>query len=95
MADGAPLHCHAAVWAKETMDDGVQHAGPAKQGSGLLLMPVWAARHAGLAQHGRHGRHGMGQHGEVGWQVELGDRTFTTSTSTHGKVDPEDSKVTP
>ena len=70
MAGGAPPHCHAAVWVKESVDDGAQHDGPAKQGKGLLIMQVWAARHAGHAQHGSHGSHGMGQQGEVGWQVE-------------------------
>ena len=87
MAGGAPPHCHAAVWVKESVDDGAQHAGPAKQGKGLLIMQVWAARHAGHAQHGSHGSHGMGQQGEVGWQVERGDGTCTTSWRTHVQVD--------
>ena len=86
MAGGAPRHWNAAVWVKESVDDGAQHAGPAKQGKGLLIMQVWAARHAGHAQHGRHGSHGMGQQSEVGWQVELGCRTCTSSSRTHGKV---------
>ena len=83
MAGGAPPHCHAAAGVKESGDDGAQHAGPAKQGKGLLIMQVWAARHAGHAQHGSHG---MGQQSEVGWQVELGCRTCTSSSRTHGKV---------
>ena len=86
MAGGAPRHWNAAVWVKESVDDGAQHAGPVRQGKGLLLMHVWAARHAGHAQHGRHGSHGMGQQSEVGWQVELGCRTCTSSRRTHGEV---------
>ena len=57
-----------------------------KQGKGLLIMQVWAARHAGHAQHGSHGSHGMGQQGEHGWQVERGWRACTISRRTHGKV---------
>mgnify|MGYP001399958622 CR=1 FL=1 len=57
MAGGAPPHFDAAVWVKESMDDDAQHAGPVRQGKGLLIMHVWAARHAGHAlgtrQHGR------------------------------------------
>ena len=83
MAAGAPWHWNAAVWVKESVDDGAHHAGPAKQGKGLLIMHVWAARHAGHAQHGSHG---MGQQGEHGWQVERGDGTCTISRRTHVQV---------
>ena len=86
MAADAPPHFDAAVWVKESVDDGAQHAGPVRQGKGLLTTQVWAARHARHAQHGRHGSHGMGQQGQHGWQVGRGDGTCAVSSRTHGKV---------
>ena len=80
MAAGAPWHWNAAVWVMEATNDGALHAEPAKQGKGLLIMHVWAARHAGLGQHEHDVSHGMGQEGEVGWQVERGDGTCTLSS---------------
>ena len=68
MAGGAPRHWNAAVWVKEASDDYGHHAGPAKQGKGLLLMWVCAARHAVVVLHGSHGSHGMVQ------EVKLADR---------------------
>ena len=85
MAAGAPWHWNAAVWVMEATNDSALHDEPAKQGKGLLVMHVWAARHAGLGQHEHDVSHGMGQEGEVGWQVERGDRTCATSRGDPGK----------
>ena len=70
MAAGAPWHWNAAVWVKDALDDGALHAGPVKQGKGLLTPLVCAAMHARLAQHRRHGSHGMGQ--QVKWAGRWG-----------------------
>ena len=70
MAAGAPPPEYAAVWAKEATDAGTLHAGPVKQGKGLLTPLVCAAMHARLAQHRRHGSHGMGQ--QVKWAGRWG-----------------------
>ena len=71
MAAGAPLPEYAAVWAKEATDAGTLHVGPVKQGKGLLVMHVCAARHARLAQHRRHGSHGMGQQVKLAGRCEV------------------------
>ena len=89
MAGGAPRlfhrHWNAAVWVKESVDDGAQHAGPAKQGKGLLIMQVWAARHAGHAQHGSHGSHGMGQVVKLGGRWSGAGRPARSAAQASGK----------
>ena len=85
MADGAPQQWNAAVWVKETSDDDGHHAGPVKQGKGLLLMQVSAARHAVVGLHGHDGSHGMGQVVKLGGRWSGAGRPARAARQAMGK----------
>ena len=81
MAGGMTLHFHAPVWAKEATHADASSTTHVKQAEGLVVTVVWAAGRIALALQQDMSRHGMVVQSDVGRQVELGDRTFVTSSA--------------